>query len=755
MANVIVPSRFVRESRVQPPSYLMPDPYPAAPPNPSEEKPLLGYWRVLRKRCWLILACAIVAAVLAALTALRTVPLYQATSRIAIFPENNNALGFQDLQTTTSEDWDYNVSLETQASVLRSDTLALKVIRELHLDTNPVFAGSKVASTSGDANLKEINTSKQAELAHVFAGSLDVQLVPRTRNIDVRFSSPDPKLAAQIVNTVVSSFIEENFRTKYQSVMQTSDWLSSQLTDLQVKVQQSQEKLVRYQQEHDILGLDEKQNIVTSKLEELNRDLTAAQSERIRKQADYELVSSGDAAMLARPDFGALLPKLAEQEADLKVQSAKMALQYGPSYPKLLEVTTQLKEVRAQIAAEQQRIVERIKGDYTAALQRESMLSAAFDAQKKDANQLNESSVQYNLLKRDAEVNRQLYEGLLQRLKEAGVAAGLRSGNIRVIDTAEIPARPWKPNKRRDVMIGAFLGLFLGIGMAFVLEHLDRSVRSTDQVETLGLSVLGVVPLQSGEHAFPLRKPKFLSGGGQEKDGQDAIGLVAFTRPKSQLAECYRALRTSILLSSAGGPPQVLVVTSAFPQEGKTTTSVNSAVVLAQRGGRVLLVDADMRRPSIHQLFGIRSTPGLSTLLAGTAELDEVAVPSSSLPNLLVLPSGSIPPHPAELLGSQRMQELLETWRSKFDHVVIDTPPSLTVTDGVLLSTMADGVILVTRAGVTNLTALRRMRDTLQQVNARVVGVVLNAADAAMARDDGYSYYGDKYGGYYQADPSS
>jgi polysaccharide biosynthesis transport protein len=754
MANVIVPSRLARESRVQPPSYLLPDPYPVVPNTPREENPLLDYWRVLRKHCWLIFACVVVAAVLAILAAMRAVPLYQATSRIAIFPENNNALGFQNLQTTASDDWDYNVNLETQASVLRSDTLASKVIREMHLDKNPEFAGTPSSGTASDPNVKDLDSAAETRLVHAFAGSLDVQIVPRTRNIDVRFSNPDPKLAAQVANTIVKTFIEENFRTKYESVMQTSDWLSSQLTDLQVKVEQSQEKLVRYQKEHDIFGLDEKQNVVTSKLEEINRELTTAQSDRIRKQATYQLAKTGDPAVLVQPNFGALLPKLAEQESDLKVQSAKLALQYGPSYPRVVELTTQLREVRSEMAGEQQRILERIKAEYSAALQRESMLAAAFEEQKKEANQLNESSVQYNLLKRDAEVNRQLYEGLLQRLKEAGVAAGLRSGNIRVIDAAAIPGSPWKPNKRRNVMIGTFLGLFFGIGMAFVLEHLDRSVRSTDQVETLGLSVLAVVPFQGSEHAFPIRKLKFL-GGGQEKSDDVAVGLVAVTRPKSQLAECYRALRTSILLSAAGGPPQIILVTSAFPQEGKTTTSVNSAVVLAQRGGRVLLVDADMRRPSIHRLFDIRSSPGLSNLLAGNADPDEVAVASSSLPNLFVLPSGAVPPHPAELLGSQRMLEMLEIWRHQYDHVVIDTPPSLTVTDGVLLSSMADGVILVTRAGVTNFTALRRVRDMLQQVNAHVVGVVLNAADAATTRNDGYSYYGDKYGGYYEADPSS
>ncbi len=619
MANVIIPSRFARESRVQPPSYLMPDPYPVALPNSNENNPLLGYWRLLRKRCWLILACVIVAAVMATLTAVRAVPLYQATSRIAIFPENNNALGFQNLQTTTSDDYDYNVNLETQASVLRSDTLASKVIREMHLDTNPAFAGKMSTGSTGDPNVKDLDGATETRLVHAFAGSLDVQIVPRTRNIDVHFSSPNPKLAAQVANTIVKTFIEENFRTKYESVMQTSDWLSSQLTDLQVKVEQSQEKLVRYQKEHDIFGLDEKQNVVTSKLEEINRELTTAQNDRMQKEATYQLARTGDPAILVQPGFGALLPKLAEQESDLKVQSAKLSLQYGPSYPRVVELNTQLKEVRSEMAAEEQRILERIKGEYSAAVERESMLQAAFEEQKKEANQLNESSVQYNLLKRDAEVNRQLYEGLLQRLKEAGVAAGLRSGNIRIIDAAEIPTSPWKPNKRRDVMVGTFLGLLFGVGMAFVLEHLDRSVRSTDQVETLGLSVLAVVPRQSFEHAFPIRKLKFLGGGDLGKNGEGTIGLVAFNRPKSQLAECYRALRTSILLSAAGGPPQIIVVTSAFPQEGKTTTSVNSAVVLAQRGGRVLLVDADMRRPSIHALFDIRSSPGLSNVLAGNA----------------------------------------------------------------------------------------------------------------------------------------
>ena len=394
---------------------------------------------------------------------------------------------------------------------------------------------------------------------------------------------------------------------------------------------------------------------------------------------------------------------------------------------------------------------ERLRDDYLAALQREQLLTSAFEQQKQEANKLNESGIEYSVLKRDAESNRQLYDNLLQRLKEAGVSAGLRSSNIRVVDVARVPTSPITPNIPRSLMLGLLLGIGAGVGLAFVLESLDTTIRNMDEVSAIAmLPALGTIPLQISRNGHLRKRLTTLSRGDGETEWPD---LVTYVRPKSEAAEAYRALRTSILLSSFGAPPKVILVTSALPQEGKTTISANSALVLAQRGSRVLLLDADLRRPGIEKLFGIKARGGLSTLISGVDKLEDVLLPFKQVPNLWILPAGPIPPQPVELLSSTVMKEYITRWRNEFDHIVIDTPPCLSVTDAVVLSPDADRVILVARSGKTTKPALRRASELLLQVNARVMGIVLNALNLRSA-DGYYHYYGGTYAqSYYEEDP--
>jgi polysaccharide biosynthesis transport protein len=592
-----------------------------------------------------------------------------------------------------------------------------------------------------------------AGLLGAFRGGLIVQLVPNSRLLQVSYTHPDPQFATEITNTLVKTFIEENFRTKYNSVTQTSEWLSRELADLQLKVQTAEEKLVRYQKDHSILGVDEKQNIVTAKLDELNKELTAAQTDRIQKEADYKLAMAADPSTFTRltPEGkGLLLGKLHDKETELDIQYAQATTQFGSGYPKVAELSNQLKQVRDAIEAEKTKMRDALRDEYLAALQREDLLASAFNQQKQEANHLNESSIEYSVLKRDAEANRQLYQDLLQKLKEAGVSAGLRSSNIRVVDIARTPTNPIAPNVQRNLVLGLLLGLSLGIGLALVLESFDTTVRNMEELSAIStLPALGTIPLQlANNDAF--RKRLATTTLDIEKAGLPA--LVTYDRPKSEAAEAYRALRTSILLSSFGAPPKVILVTSAMPQEGKTTISANSALVLAQRGSRVLLVDADLRRPGLEKLFGLRPRGGLSTLISGSDKVEDVILPLPEVPNLWILPAGPIPPQPAELLGSTVMKDHIARWRNEFDHVIIDTPPCLSVTDAVLLSPEADRVILVARAGQTTKPALRRACDLLLQVNARVMGIVLNAFNIHSAH--GYYYYGGRYSNYYYHEES-
>ena len=722
----------------------------SANPFAEEESPLLHYWRVLRKRRWAVVATAAIVFALAVISTLETTRLYQATSKIAIFPETSNVLGFKNGEDN-SPDYQYDVALETQAAILRSDALAMKVIETMHLDQNQSFAGATGPRAENSVLVSSMrpDPAKAAGLVGAFRGGLNVRIIPNSRLVQISYTHPDPRLAAEIVNTLAKTFIEENFKTKYESVTQTSEWLSTELADLQLKVETSEEKLVRYQKERGILGVDEKQNIVTAKLDELNKELTAAQMDRIQKDANYRFATAEDLAEFAKSERegkSGMLQKLREKEAELNTQYAQATTQFGSAFPKVVELSNQLKQVRADIVAEEKSIREGLGNEYSAALQREKLLTSAFEEQKQEANKLNESAITYSSLKRDADTNRQLYQDLLQRLKEAGVSAGLRSSNIRVVDVAQPPTQPITPNVPRNIELGLLFGLACGIGLAFVLESLDTTVRNMAEVNAISmLPGLGTIPLQVSSNGHSRKRLTTIAG----DDGRsEPLNLITYMRPKSEAAEAYRALRTSILLSSFGAPPKVILVTSALPQEGKTTISANSALVLAQRGSRVLLLDADLRRPGLQRLFGIEPRGGLSTLISGVDKLENVVAPFPEVPNLWILPAGPIPPQPAELLGSTLMKEYIARWRDEFDHVIIDTPPCLSVTDAVVLSPEADRVILVARAGRTTKPALRHACDVLLQANARVMGIVLNALD--LRSGDGYYYsYGGLYSQYY------
>jgi succinoglycan biosynthesis transport protein ExoP len=727
---------------------------------PTQDSALREYLRVLIKRKWIVLACAVGIFTAVAIASLRQTPVYEAIGRIAVNKADSNLITFKDSMPVM--DYYDPTDLDTEVRILQSDLLALQVIRQLNLDKRPEF-GNQPAGKQPNLVADPLQTDSRriTGLLGGFKGNLRVSLIPNTRIIEIHYRSTDPGLAANAVNTLAATYVEQNFKTKFESTMQASDWLSKQLVDLQMKVETSQEKLVRYQKEHEIFGIDEKQNIITQKLDELNKELTSAESDRMQKEAVYRMTQSGDPdavaaavsydprASLTATGTSALLEKLHQQQADLKIQIAELSTQFGPSYPKVAQLNNQIKEVERQIQSETRKAADRLHGDYQTAMQREGMLREALNKQKQEANRLNENAIDYTLLKRDVDSNRQLYEGLLEKLKEAGVTAGLRSNNFRILDPARTPGAPVEPNIPRNLAFAFVLGLTSGIGLAFLLEGMDNTVRTTEQAQMISaLPSLGMIPLGSKSTN---------NGNGAKRlsltSSREVFELVTQVRPQSQMAESYRALRTSLLLSSIGAPPKVIMVTSARPQEGKTTTAINSAIVLAQKGVRVLLVDADLRRPSVHKTLGMGPRSGLSNVLTGNTTLEQAISVSPVLPNLFILPAGSTPPNPAELLASANMKDVLDELRQQFDHVVIDTPPTLSVTDAVVLSPRVDAIILVIRSGQTTKQALRRARDILMQVNARVTGVLLNAVD--LTSPDYYYYYEyqGKYSHYYQEDP--
>lgn len=705
------------------------------PPARSGTSPtgLQQYLRVLRKERWIVAGCIAGCVFLALILSLRATPMFEARSRLAILKDTPPDLGLKDVPADSGEDWDYTVTLDTQSAILKSDALALQVSRELRLNQNPWFL-----KRSGKDMLADDPKAEAVILANFMKG-LKVTPVLHTRLLEIRYVSPDPALSAEIVNRLVRDYLEQNFRTRFEATAQKSDWLSRQLEDMRAKVESSQEKLVEYQKSNNILGLDEKQNIVTSKLDELNKELTLAQAQRIEKEATYRnALSANPELSVSRREQG--IPEaLRTRQAELKQKYARLTTRFGPAYPRVIELRNELNQVESEIEAERLQISKRLALEYETARRREEMLSAALEAQKQEASRLNRSAIEYSILKRDAEANRQLYEGLLQKLKEASVTAGLRSSSVRIVDPARTPGKPVSPNIPGNIAIGLVMGVFLGVVAAIIADSLDNAIRTTEDVQEIaGLPTLGVVPLAPGDSARDRQGQRSLPASCAPMQEE----LVSQDQPSSPMTESYRSVRTSMLLSSSGSRRRVWLVTSALPQEGKTTTAVNIAAVLAQNGARVLLVDADLRRPVIHKRFGLQPGGGLSTLLSGRCDEGDVIAECDAVPNLFLLPAGPVPARPAELLGADELGDYVARWQRDFDHVVLDSCPVLPVTDAALLSAVADSVMLVLRAGHTTRHEFRQACDVLQQVNANIFGVVINGADLSSPE---YRSYGKRY----------
>jgi succinoglycan biosynthesis transport protein ExoP len=726
-------------------------------------------WRVLRKRRWIITATVLGLTALALAVSVVMTPKYESVSTIEVNKESSDMLGLDDMAGMAAgggadDALDYNVTLQTQANVLQSDTLALQVIQQLdlekHLETpNRFLAWLDFGDNQGhEKNLPlEKAPKRRMEVLKAFHKNLDVKTVSGTRMIEVHFLDRDPKVAADVVNTLVNDYLEEYFQIRFSATMQASDWLSKQLNDLKSQVESSQEKLVQYQKKAGILGTDEVNNVIMVKLEEINKQLTMAEANRILKEAVWQIAKTGDPELISNmagslpisPGTGGsapsnslgLIESLRAQQADLKSQYALASRKYGSSYPKLGQMQMQMADLESSIQAEIEKLRARAYNDFISAKQAEAMLRVSFDQQKAEANKLNDDAIQYVILKQEVDSGRDLYQGMLKKLKEAGILAGLKSTNIVVIDTASPAAEPARPKIPLNLALGLAGGLLLGIAAAFVVENADQTISTPDQAEQVSLlPSLGLVPT----FAAP---SKSKNGSGAKALPENTTSIAVFSEPNSQVAEAYRSLRTSILLMNADASTNVILVTSALPAEGKTTTSLNCAAALAQQGARVLLVEADMRRPNLNKNLNLKSSSGLSSLVAGSNGHGAPIVECPNVPGLFVLPAGPRPPYPAELLGSQRMAELVKKWREEYDFVVIDTPPVLSVTDAVVLSPNCDAIVLVVRSGSTTKQSLLLARKMFARASTRIAGVLINGFN--LNSPDYYNYYGYYYGSEY------
>ena len=711
----------------------------------AREPHLLDYLIILRKHQWLILTFLLTVVTVVTIASFKMKPVYLAAARVEVDKESQNMSPFPD-SNSYDEFMDMENYLETQTKILQSETLALQTIKSLDLARYPEFGGG----TSTTAWAHNGSAPQRPAILGAFLGRLTVKRVANSRLIEVTFEAEDPQLAAQIVNTHLQNFVEQNFRSKYDATIQASNWLSSELEGLRIKVEKSENARIAYQRANQTWQIDEKQDITTAKLADLSKAVTEAQTDVAQKEAMYRMAVSGNVDALPTAHGSEVLTELLKRKSDIDQQYAEALNQYGPNFPKVLRIAAQQKELDENLSRARKTLIESVQQEFNTARSHVELLQETLDKQRQEANDQAEKLIQYHILQHDAESDRLLYDGLLQKLKEATITVGLRSTNIRVVDPALAPGGPSRPQKARNILLAFLIGLVGGVGLALFREYLDNTVKSPDDIEALtGLPSLAVVPAMPGLNAHQGRLARRTGEGGSP----GRIELLSYAQPKSQISEAFRALRTSLLLSQAEHPPQVILVTSALPREGKTTAAVNLAVTLAQLGDRTLLMDSDLRKPGIRRALNLTlgKDVGLSSYLAGVSSLDEATIQHPTITNLSALTTGPVPPSPADLLSSHRMREAIAELRRRFKFIVIDSPPVMAATDAVILSALTDGVLLVVRSGETPKEAFTRTRDLLAAVKCRLLGVVLNAVDSS-APDYYYSYryypyaYGYGYG---------
>jgi polysaccharide biosynthesis transport protein len=710
---------------------------------------------------------------------------YAGEATLEFDKQNADMLALNAGVAQQSDALDYNITLQTQTTILESDTLALRLIKELDLeqttDYKPSFSVMDVpgrfldlfraSQTSEDGLPLDQAPKRRTRILKKFHKNLKVEIVPGSRMIQVTFFNPDRYLASTGANRLLSDYIDYSFQTRYLATSQATGWLGKQLEDLKTKMEADQARAAKLQQEAEIYGVgQDKHNTMLAHLEALDASLASAQATRIVKEAAYRAMQNGDPEVVAGLATSAsvgvngggttpinelsTIQALRAQEAISKARVYELTEKYGSKNPQVIEANQQLQSVESSIKDESNRLAKRSKNDLAIASQTETMARKVFQEQKNVAENLNDKTIQYEIAASEAASSQDLYQGLLKKLKEAGVMGSLQATNAYVVDPARVQDAPAQPRTLLFLAGGFAFALIGAICTVVLMEAVDGTVTSVGQIGMItGLPALGFIPryktLRPAANGKSLAgsRPGQLTGG--RKPGMNGT-IVRSELPRTKLivemdvmvGECFRSIRTAVLLAAKqSNRSQVIAVTSPLPGDGKTTTALNLALVLAQQGSRVLLVDADMRRPAVGKelRIDVEAREGLSTaLVLGTC--DGLITQSPIHKNLYFLPSGPQPQYPADLLGSHRMSIFLEKWRSEYDFVIVDTPPVLLVTDSVVLAPATDGMVIVARHGITSRDALHRTSAMVSAAGGNVLGVLLNAIDKFS--DSYYGYYG-------------
>lgn len=718
-------------------------------------------WLTLRKYKWTIFSFTMLAVVATIIATLLMRPVYESATTIQIRPPGNQILEYQNVGVDPSNKLTQANYYETQYEILRSRSLAGKVIDELDLLNNPEIRG-EIGQRSVMAGVNQIIGGVKGVISAVLGGSDAEEEQPPTRSeirekaigrflekltiipvrdselVNIRFESFDPQLAAQVTNTLVEKYIQDNMQRYHEAGKEAREFLKTQLADMQENLKEADQSLQDFAKRQDIADLANRIELSNEKLANLETRLTEVQQEKLAFKVKYDKIKAGKGHLLPEVVNSELINNLQPELINQRSEYSKMLGRFKPDYPEMVTLRNRIEKLESQIEEEKARITDSIVDRYEGLVEQEKAIKESIQEHEGKLLALNQSSVEYNILKREVESNEELYDGLLQRMKEIGVSSGVRENNVAVIDSAKPAQLPFKPNMGFNAVMALVLGSLGGTGLAFFLNFLDNTVRRPEDVESLVyLPALGVIPKI---------KSKKKRGG---TITPERAAFYSVDRPQSVESEAYHSLGFNLMYSSAAGMPQTLVVTSANPGEGKTTTACNLACVLAQSGKHTLLIDADFRRPRIHKLFGQPQSPGLTQGIAAYNDVvrghdhSQRCLYSTRVKNLYVLTSGTIPHNPAEQLAPERVRSLLYALSRLFDHIIIDCAPVIGMADVLSLSRAADGVMLVVSSGETTKAALKYATQRLRQVRAPLLGVALNNADFERPE---YSHY---HGGYY------
>ncbi len=712
----------------------------------------------------MIIALIVIPVIFTLIQSFTTRPVYRGTATLQINVDNPQIVDLKEVFAINMWATDY---YQTQYKILESHSLAKRVIQKMKLWEHPEFLPpppspfekwkTSVQSdllnsirslspfsqpnshlppkSSLNAEEKGSEDEKEFPLLGQFLSKLKIEPIKESRLVKVHFDSFSPELSTRVPNLLAKEFIQMNLEARLDTKEQAKEWLTKQLDELRSRVESSDEALQKFGSQNDILSVDGKENITLTRLNELNEALAKAESERMAKEAIYRQISSEKGfKAVALPSIleNKLIQELKQSYIQLETQYNKLSETFKPNHPEIIRLKNQMETVEKSLNLETAKIIAGIKNEYESSLRKESLIRNSFAEQKRQAMAMQQRSIQYNILKREAETNKDLYKNLLQRVKEIGISAGFNGSSIQIVDYSEKPKGPFQPYHQRKVLLAAMIGLFLGIGFAFLLEYFDNTIKTPEEVDQrFQLPFLGSVP------EISCQKRNQLSVRKSSSRPSLSVELIMCNQPRSMLAEAYRNIRTSLLLSFSERPPKRMLVTSPSPLQGKTTTLINTAISLSQTGARVLIIDGDMRKPRIHKVFGDKNRVGLSDCLSGGADLSSV-IRKSDIENIYFIPAGPIPPNPSELLGSKLFREIMEVLAQRFDHILIDAPPVLGFADSIVLSSVVDGVILVILFGRTQRIALQRAKDSLLHADAKILGVVINRVNKDLS---GYKDY--------------